>query len=146
MENFKINNYERNNSFEEFQTLSLEHLNEEFEQSRRDGQEFEQNREQNIQDSRAEIMDIFERQKESGRDNHNLFENKIQESGLESELFEGYGASFVVNYFDREGYIARPNQHRTQKELRNEIESIKNEKRTVGFGQRASNFIRAIGF
>lgn len=149
MENFKINRYENQDSsqnpFEGFQTLSLEHLNEERQSIEENKADREAARSKEILDSREELNKIFERNKESGRENASFFDGRKIEVPQNVVYFEGYGANFET--FDgQKGFNLRPNQNLSQAELSKMVKDVKKEERIVPFSQKVSNLAKSFGF
>lgn len=148
MENFKINNYEnQDNGFEEFQTLSLEYLNHEIEFSPEQKHEIEQNHEKSKIENYEAVMDIFEKNQESGREISNIFDGarEAREEFSTSFYMEEYGANFE-RFGGREDYQIRPNLEKTQEELSKEITAAKAQVRNSNFSQKMATFGQALGF
>lgn len=148
MENFKINRYENQDSFqnpfEDFQTLSLEHLNEERQSIEENRAEREAARSREILDSREELNKIFERNQESGRENASFFDGRNIEVPQNVVYFEDYGANFET--FDgQKGFEYRPNLNLSQAELAENLENSKKEKRIISLSQRVSTLAQSLG-
>lgn len=141
MENFKINNFDNQereqNGFEEFETLSLEYLNGE------DRAEIELSREKNSIENREQLLDIYDKIETSGRENSSVFDGRKE---VESNIvyFENYGAGFET-FGGRSDFAFRPNLEKTQDQLTEELELVKDQHRVVSFKQIISNSAQAIG-
>ena len=152
MENFKINDYstneqdkkslERENSFEEFQDFkfdSFEGLN--FEQQK----EIEKTQESSKNEALENLNDIYARaERNTDRENNSFFLRDDEIQNLNIVHFEDYDANFET-YEGRENeFSLRENQFKTQKQLVQEISTMKSVRREVPAGQRFSNIFRAI--
>ena len=147
MENFKINNFDNQereqNGFEEFETLSLGYLNGEDRFSKEDRAEIELSREKNSIENREQLLDIYDKIETSGRENSSVFDGRKE---VESNVvyFENYGAGFET-FGGRSDFTFRPNLEKTQDQLTEELELVKDQHRVVSFKQIISNSAQAIG-
>lgn len=138
-------------SADEFQSFSLEYLNEtaveslnerekSADQIRQDLESiFEKSDRENQSEARK---DIFQRNTERGRETSNLFSDGFD--GEPVEYWQDYGVGFA-EYAGRENFIVR-NQNRgiDDESLSREISQVKSEVRRVDFSQKMSNLGRAI--
>ncbi|MDO4872292.1 MAG: hypothetical protein Q4A27_02595 [bacterium] len=145
MENFKINNYESSrDNFEEFETLSLEHLNDQ-QFSREKRAEIESAREKNQAENLETILDIYEKAENSNRENASFFDGRQREVQQDAIYFEDYAANFA-QFEGREGFIAlNENRNRTQESLAQEITQIKQEERKEEPSKKLSKISKALG-
>lgn len=152
MENFKINDYstneqdkkslERENSFEEFQDFkfdSFESLNSEQQK------EIEKTQESSKNEALENLNDIYARaERNTDRENSSFFLRDDEIQNLNIVHFEDYDANFET-YEGREyEFSLREKQFKTQKQLVQEISTMKSVRREVPAGQRLSNIFRAI--
>lgn len=156
MENFKINNYEdapenRADAWAvdeselqfDLSNLSGEKSSEQIVESEQGSENFADSHEQNLANNFEEIKDIYSKIEQSGRDSSSVFEK--QNDDLKITYFDDYGANFE-NFRDREGYTARPNLHKTEEQLTQEVQQIKAQPRAVSLGQKIITLGKAIGF
>lgn len=163
MEKFKINRFEDQDQEQEnngFQTLSLEHLNQQSHISQEQLQDFENAHEESKDCTREAVLKIYE---QSGKNNNTGQEakrdilEKIEISGRDSSgiihqqnhdeniiYLSHYRAEFA-SYKGRGGFIERANQHQTRAQLGRNINQVKGSLRNVSFGQKLSNVMKAVG-
>ena len=158
MENFnKFNQENQTSEWEisrgEFQTFSLEYLNQE---SLESAQENKAEISKNLAEIREGIDEIFEKSRENGgesefrkmsvergRESASVFDG-AREARAEAEYWGEYGAGFA-DFGGRAEFVSRnENRGRTAESLSSEIASVKSQVRNVDFSQKMANFGRAI--
>ena len=151
MENFTINDYNTNeqdkrsfgqeNSFEEFQDFkfdSFESLNSEQQK------EIEKTQESSKNEALENLNDIYARERNADRENSSFFLRDDEIQNLNIVHFEDYDANFETYEGREDEFSFRENQFKTQKQLVQEISTMKSVRREVPAGQRLSNIFRAI--
>lgn len=144
MENKKFNQFENQNGFEDFGTISLEYLNEEA-KFIKERQNIEAERGRELNENREAMLDIYNKNKESGRENNDLISSQVENDALEQSFYsEKYGARFD-EYNSRDNFIHRQNLGKTQKQLREEINTIKSQINVIPFSKKLDTLSQAIG-
>lgn len=169
MEDFKINIFEDQDQSQDqnqeqedsgFQTLSLEHLNQQNHISQERLRDAKKAHEATKGRARKEVLKIYEQVGESdntGQEAKGDILEKIEISGRDSSgiihqqnhdeniiYLSHYRAEFA-SYGGRGGFIERANQHQTRAQLGRNINHVKGSPRKVSFGQKVLNIMKAVG-
>lgn len=163
MENFKINRFEdqdREQKNSEFQTLSLEHLNQQNHISQEQLQDAKKAHEATKDRTHEEVLKIYEQVGESGNKGQEArgdILEKIELSGRDSSgiihrqdydekivYLSDYRAKFA-SYEGRDDFMMRADQHQTQAQLDENIDQVKGLSRSVPLGRKLSNVMKAVG-
>ena len=163
MENFKINRFEdqdRKQKISEFQTLSLEHLNQQNHISQERLQDAKKAHEATKDRTHEEVLKIYEQVGESGNKGQEArgdILEKIELSGRDSSgiihrqdydekivYLSDYRAKFA-SYEGRDDFMMRADQHQTQAQLDENIDQVKGLSRSVSLGRKLSNVMKAVG-
>lgn len=155
MENFKINDYntneqdkkslEQENSFEEFQNFNLGPF-ESLDPARRE--EIKDAQENLKKEALEDLDDIYARSElKADRESSSFFlqDDETQSSNIIHFIhFKGHCANFETYKGREDKFSLRKKQFKTQKQLGQEISTMKSIRREVPAGKRFSNIIRAI--
>ena len=165
MENFKINRFEDQNQDQEqgnngFQTLSLEHLNQQSHISQERLQDAKKAYEVAKDQTHEEVLkiyeqvgkndnkgqeakgDILEEIEISGRDSSGIIQ--LQDHDENTIYLSDYRAKFT-SYGGRDGFIMHADQHQTQAQLNENIDQVKGSPREVSLGQKLLIVMESVG-
>ena len=163
MEKFKINRFEDQDQDQEqenngFQTLSLEHLNQQSHISQEQLQDVEEAHEEDKKLTHEAVLKIYEQSGDntgqeakrdileeieiSGRDSSSVIHQQDHDENI--IYLSDYRAEFA-SYKGRGGFIERANQHQTRAQLGRNINQVKGSLRKVSFGQKVLNIMKAVG-
>ncbi len=152
MEKFKINDYSTNE--QDKKSLEQENNSGEFQDFKFDSPEslsaeqqteIEESRESSKKEALEDLDDIYARTERSAdRENSSFFLHEDEIRNMHITHFEDYNANFET-YKGRENeFSLREKQFKTQKQLGQEIRTMKSVRREVPTGKRVLNIIRAI--
>ena len=152
MENFTINDYntneqdkrsfEQGKGVEEFQDFNLDPL-ESLDPARQE--EIEKTQESSKNEALEDLNDIYARAElKADREKGSFFLRDDEIQNLNIVHFEDYDANFETYEGREDEFSLRENQFKTQKQLVQEISTMKSVRREVPAGQRLSNIFRAI--
>ena len=155
MEKIKINRF---NS--EFQTLSLEHLNQQKYISQEQLQDAKKAHKETKGRARKEVLEIYEqvgKNDNTGQEAKGDILEKIEISGRDSSgiiqlrdhdeniiYLSDYRAEFA-SCKGRDDFILRANQHQTQAQLGKDIDQVKGSSRSVSLGQKLLIIMESVG-
>lgn len=152
MENFKINDYstneqdkrsfEQGKGVEEFQNLNLDSLKSLDPAQQKEIVETQKRSEKEALDDLNNIYALAERY--ADRDDSSFLLHGDENQRPDIIYFEGYYAGFATCEGREDEFSLREKQFKTQKQLVQEISTMKSVRREVPAGQRLSNIFRAI--
>ena len=153
MENFKINDYtkeqkkslEQKSSSEEFQNLNLDSLKSLDPVQQK---EIVETQKRSEKEALEDLDDIYARSElKADRESSSFFlqDDETQSSNIVHFIhFKGHCANFETYKGREDKFSLRKKQFKTQKQLVQEISTMKSVRREVPAGQRLSNIFRAI--